>query len=249
MLDIAIVDDQKHVQDCMRDALCEFGRRSGNVYNIHAFDSGKNLIYEMDESRYRPSVLFLDVEMPGMNGVETAKMIRAYDKTAHLIFVTSHDGFAKDTIEYSPFRYINKMELPDKLFQALEALQEKMEWEDKSKDYYIVEDSKYPERIRTGDILYIEKDGKNSVIVKKSGRMENGVLQERSVSKTRKALETVYEELDPEQFAFVDRKTIVNLNHVMGLGEEEILLRDGTKLFVCSSRMKELKEKLRNLWA
>lgn len=248
MLDIAIVEDREAEEVRIRKCLNDYEKEKGTLVKIRVFDKGRNLFYEMEESEYRPTVLLLDIQISDMSWIEIARKVRGIDENMHLIFVAHSDRYAKDTIEYSPFRYIIQAELLKELPLALLAIEEKMEWENRNLDFYVVSDTKHPERIRTNDILYVEKDGKNAVIAKRPRRREGITFQGSLFSKTRKSLETMYEELGSDQFAFIDRSVLVNLNHVMGVENDRVFLRDGTVLQACPIRMKELKEKIREMW-
>ena len=64
-------------------------------------------------------LIFLDIEMEGLNGIETAKLLRNIDKNFILIFVTSFEQYALESFEVSPFRYLIKPVSIEKLREVL----------------------------------------------------------------------------------------------------------------------------------
>ena len=131
MRTIAMVDD--NTWDCKQilTILEDYQERKGYTYDIHTFPSGKELTRVLEDNPvFRPCLYLLDIEMPEMNGIETSRLIRKMDSAAYLIFITSHMNYAPETMEYKPFRYINKEELSDKLPQAMDSFELDMEWEE-----------------------------------------------------------------------------------------------------------------------
>lgn len=80
--------------------------------------AAKNLLYEAEDGK-RFDLLLLDIEMPGMDGLELASRLRQLLPDALLIFITSHVEFALDAYELSTFRYIPKNNMDGRLEHAL----------------------------------------------------------------------------------------------------------------------------------
>ena len=64
----------------------------------------------------------------------------------------------------------------------------------------------------------------------------------------RKSLQQVYEELDAEEFLFIDRGCIVNLIHIMQIKDGTAVLKNGTVLPVSRSHLQEVKEQINHYW-
>lgn len=82
------------------------GDLSKNV-DLYCFQSGEDLLFEIDTTG-NMDIIFLDIEMRGMNGVETARAVRNRDTRVVLIFVSCHDQYCKEIIEVQPFAFIDK---------------------------------------------------------------------------------------------------------------------------------------------
>ena len=89
MLELAICDDEKIYRNDLRKILGTGLELSGIDYRITEFSCGEELI-----KNFRCcDIVFLDIEMGALNGVETAKRLRAMNRQCVFIFVTSHPDF------------------------------------------------------------------------------------------------------------------------------------------------------------
>ncbi len=72
-----------------------------------------------------PDVVFLDVEMPGLSGVEAAPLVRERTDPPAVVFVTAHERYAVDAFAVEAFDYLLKPVDPDRLARVVERLQER----------------------------------------------------------------------------------------------------------------------------
>ena len=88
---IAIVEDEQQQRELLRDYVCQYARDTGAHHTVELFGSGEELL-----ERYSPQydIILLDIEMPGLNGMETAERIRARDADVVLMFVTNMAQYA-----------------------------------------------------------------------------------------------------------------------------------------------------------
>ena len=94
------------------------------------------------------------------------------------------------------------------------------------------------EKIPYRQILYIYRQGKNAVFYLKDGKE----------TRVRKSLSQVFQELNSEDFFYVDRGDIVNLAYVMNIRNSMIELKDGSRLLVSQGKLEEVKERLGKFW-
>lgn len=97
---------------------------------IVCFLSGEELLFEI-EKKGSLDIIFMDVEMTGMNGIETAGKIRETDCHVILIFVSNYDQYCKEIIRVQPFSFIDKpvseTELKKVVEGAVKILDDKVE--------------------------------------------------------------------------------------------------------------------------
>ncbi|NLB90220.1 MAG: response regulator transcription factor [Clostridiales bacterium] len=87
-------------------------------------ENGLELMKLVEE--HRPQVVFLDVEMPGLTGVECAKRIQDMDPATVLIFATAHQQYMGDAFEVYAFDYLMKPFKMDRVFQTLQRVRNRL---------------------------------------------------------------------------------------------------------------------------
>lgn len=236
MYRIAVCDDDQLFLGEMTEALKKYFADSGVLHTIVTYQGGFGLIHDVEE-RVQFDIYILDIEMPGYSGIDVIKAIERNGSQPVIILVTSHLKYAVDSYAYNVLRFIPKPELKSRLPFALNAALARLDKQNAL--CYVVQSKRRYEKLMFGEIAYIYKEGKNSVFV----------LMD-TIIKERKTLECVYAELNSDDFMFIDRCTIVNLQMIKGLDQKSmrILLKNGAAIVIAKIRMKELKQKLNSYW-
>ncbi|MBP3610739.1 MAG: response regulator transcription factor [Lachnospiraceae bacterium] len=91
---------------------------------ITCFTSGKELLEQL--RREGCDVLLLDIDMPGMNGMEVAEGLAGLEQKPLLVFVTGHDELVYESFQYHPFGFIRKQFLEAELGRVLEDCREEL---------------------------------------------------------------------------------------------------------------------------
>lgn len=234
MLRVAICDDEKILME-IEEIAGRFFRLNCIDNKITIYQSSENLQYDLQDGIVY-DLFLLDIEMPGIHGMELAKEICERIPSAKIIFITSHPEYAITAYKYSVFRYIQKTMLHEKLFLALEDYYKLYALE--KKEYYMIEIKNYLEKIPYRSIFYILKEGKYSVMYLEG---------ERTVS-VRKPLKQVFEELGQEYFYFADRGCIINLANVVGMDTGKILFPEQQNVTINKTNWIEFKESLLSFW-
>lgn len=235
MIRIAICDDDsKTVQGNTQAAeLCL--TQLGMVGEIETYTRSDNLLYDITEDSFYYDLILLDIEMPGHTGMELAAKIKPYLPNVKIIFITSHIEYAIDAFELSIFRYVPKNEIKNRLPTAITDALKLLSLED-GKVYTIQTNSRL-EKIPYKDILYIERDGKNAQITTTCG-----------VSKVRRTLQQIFDELASDDFIFIDRGCIVNIIHIMQIKDGMAMLKNNIVLPISRSHLQDVKEQINNYW-
>lgn len=160
MLQIAICDDETLLLEEIRK-ITEDCLQSRQTFSIlSTYTNGKELFYDIQDGK-RFDLLLLDIEMPGLSGMELAGRIHELLPEALMLFVTAHYKYAVDAYELHIFRYIPKNQLKERLPHALRDAVSLLEIQ--NTDSYIISSQNRLERIPLKKIFYIEKEGKNAV--------------------------------------------------------------------------------------
>lgn len=114
MLRVAICEDVlSELQKQTQIIQSIMARLSKNV-KFFCFRSGEELLMETDTTG-NMDIVFLDVEMLGISGIETARILRERDSRVILIFVSCHNQYCKEMIEVQPYAFIDKPVSEEKL--------------------------------------------------------------------------------------------------------------------------------------
>lgn len=102
---IAICDDDINCADLIENYISEF---KNVVADCDVCSSGEELIQAYSANTERYEVVFLDMEMEQLTGIETAKHIRELDEHVIIVFITSHTEYMYESFKCTPFRFLIK---------------------------------------------------------------------------------------------------------------------------------------------
>lgn len=235
MIKIAICDDEERAVALHERIVKSSLQTSGSGYEITTYTQGRNLLYDITDDGFFYDLILLDIEMPGISGMEIPQQIKGFLPNVKIIFVTSHTEYAIDAFELSIFRYVPKNNLESKLIAAVTDAAKLIELE--AGQEYKIHTANRMEKIPYKDIFYIQRDGKNASIVSIAG-----------TSKVRKSLQQVFDELNTPEFIFVDRSYIVNIIQIMKISDGMAVLKNGEQLPISRSHLQEVKQQINQFW-
>ena len=177
-------------------------------------------------AEYDPQVVFLDIRMPGLSGLDAAQSIMGQ---CHIVFVTAYDQYAVTAFEREAIDYIVKPVTPERLARTVDRLKKQMEGgstgavdlPDAIRDLLArMEPSKPPEYlawirvqqkemvrlIETAEVDYFQAADKYTLVVTAAGEFP-----------IKKSIKALCRELDPQMFWQVHRGTIVNVTRIEGV--------------------------------
>ena len=187
----------------------------------------------------RPDVVFLDVEMPGLTGVEAAALVRDRNDPPAVVFVTAHAHYAVDAFAVEAFDYLLKPLDPDRLTRVVERLLERTSENALPVEKLAVVAGGGSELLDYDEVHYIQADGDYSRVH----------TYDRSYLCTT-SLGELEERLPSTRFARVHRSHLVNLAKVAGVRRTEDRLRlqladaERTELDVARRQARALRERL-----
>jgi len=232
---IAIVDDNERFAKKICKTTETFFEKRGDHAIIDVFHNGHVLVNCIEEKKTY-DIYLLDIEMPSMSGLVVLEKIRKFTQDGYVIFITSHEQYAIESIHNGIFDYIMKLGYEKDLYRVLERICA-AENEKKEKYYAIWMNSKY-QRIRLDQILYIGREEKDAIFFCRNNKTYI----------ERQPLKVVYKNLPEKDFAYVNSGQIANLRHVSKYADGQVDLNDEVFL-VCSRRLKkQFESKLLDHW-
>lgn len=105
MLRVAIVDDQREDAAALEQYLYQFGGETGQAYLVTRYASGSEFLQDHSSAF---ELVILDIDMPGINGMETARQLRSQGDDVVLMFVTNMSQYALEGYEVEAVDYVLK---------------------------------------------------------------------------------------------------------------------------------------------
>lgn len=115
MIKIAVCDDEKQVRLRLLTIIQQYFSEIKREVWVAGFKRGQELL----SAKVRFDIIFLDIEMPELNGIETAKKLRKWDVTSKIIYVTNYDHYQRNAYEVHAFDYISKPIKDTDIFKTL----------------------------------------------------------------------------------------------------------------------------------
>lgn len=159
MLNIAICEDEQAYSDRLILLLTEYLEKNAIEFNYKLYTDGKPIIEEITDGK-RFDIYFFDIKLEKTDGINTASLIRRYDSSAAVIFVTSIENRAVEGYSVSAFDYIIKSSLEDRLYSVLDRLFSKR----KATMISVQSDDGSVSLVSSSDVLYIESDGRGTKV-------------------------------------------------------------------------------------
>ncbi len=176
------------------------------------YNSGEELISAYRNSTTNYDAIFLDLEMDGMDGIETANLIRQFDKHVIIVFISVHTQYMKQCFECTPFRFLHKPVSYEEISATIKAIHKKLSQE---KTTFLFSENREKVRLFCEDILYFESRSHLLIINTKEKQY-----------KIHKTLSELCKITGDEIFCRVHNSFVVNLGWIKEVKDTEIILYD-----------------------
>lgn len=230
MFRIAICDDEPHFREQMKEMLLQYMQDSGVYYEIELFQSGTELI-ELGIELNRYKIIFLDINMDKMDGIQTAKRIREQNTELFLVFVTAFVNYSLEGYKVDAVRYLlkNHVNMQESIAECMDAIYKKINYEVTWKDFAFNEGQK---RVSLDCLLYIES---------KLHKLEFHVMEDHMV------IYTIYDTLDQmenyirnKNFVRLHQSFLINMKYIKRICRYEAVLYNGDSFTIPKARYKSV---------
>ncbi len=217
-MNIAVVDDEKVIREHIYSLI---EKQIPDCY-LEAYATGEELL----AAGKWFDIVFLDIQMEGMNGIETARMLREKQDGIVLIFVTGIREYVFEALDLYAFHYLLKPVDENKFKEVLERAVGEVEKNGEKKWLFI---KKRNLTLNQADILYIESRAKKVEI---------------HIDGARESIEiyATMEELEGqlgEDFYRCHRAYLVNMAHITGYDNNSITITSGDKVYLTKKKYRD----------
>lgn len=229
---IAICDDEKEFLENIDYAIKTYMNEKGLDYNIDLYNSGKSIM-ELQKNIVLYDVVFLDINMPEISGLEVAEWIRTYSDDVNIVFITAIISYAIQGYKYNAVRYIlkNERQLKASIYECMDAVIYRMKHMGIDKRIFISNQKE----ISVNKVMYIESSA-HKVILHIEGKESEDYVVKNKLNNIEKMLD------DCKYMIRVHQSYIVNMMYVKKISGYRIYLKNGIEIGVPKPRYKEVKK-------
>ena len=228
-----VVCEDNEIQRELYSALCrDISEKHKIDIEIKEYESGSDLMLDLENPKFYSilDILFLDISMPGISGIETAKAAREVGYTGIIIFLTVSKEHYEEAFDVGAFNYIIKGEHDGKRFEEIFLKAVRLA-EELRKEVIVLSGGYELRQIAVRDIEYFE-------VIK---RVLTVYYNDEKFKFTSSNLESLEGRLFDHGFQRIHRNYLVSLLHIKKLTYKEVTMRSGSVLPVGRKYYPDLK--------
>ena len=222
MIRIAICDDDLIFLDNFTQMITTSFEEAGQQIKVSTFSDGKNLIEKVEKEKQIFDVIFLDVNMPQVQGFQVAQRLRELNKAFILIFVTYIENQSREGYLYGALRYIFKKNLEVEVTEAVSAIMKRLgyladdqkEVTFKCRTLGVIENL----TLKKADIIFLKAE-KTRRVTMKTVYSDYELLV--------KPLSEYAKQLNSPAFVPIMRSYLLHFNHVESINADSFVLTGG----------------------
>ena len=214
-MNIILVDDDRVYLDELRDTVTRMCESNGINAMISATDKPLSLLEKNIYNHY--DVFLLDIDMPGISGIELASEInklKGMSERPYIIFVSGRDGLVFKALREQPFSFVRKSDI-NNLLPCLKKISSRLSVE----NTYGIKSGRTVERVLIREIIYLEKSGNYVVFHTLSGEF-----------KERTTIDEKAPDFKPYAFIRPHISYLVNPLYIREVSNSHVIMTDGTAL-------------------
>ena len=227
-LKIAICDDNAAQREYLGEIVAGWAERNRHLTEARQYSRAEDFLFDYSEEKDF-DILLLDIEMPGMNGVELAKKIRQENGVLQIVFITGYYEYFGDGFDVSALHYLLKPVDGGKLWPVLDKAADHLTYRQRS---VLVTEGEGSVKVPLTDILYVRSE--NVYVV---------IHTNRETYRMRMTLGKFTEQLD-DTFFKVHRSYVVNLKYIKKITRTELTILNGDRVPISRGLYGEVHEAL-----
>lgn len=232
MLRIAICDDNRKERERYARFISECAEKHKTDIELACFESGESLLFEYSDAPHQVDIIYLDIIMGKIDGIETARKLRNEGCLAQIVFLTNcGTEYLFDSFELNPAYYLLKEEINFEKFEKSFLHTLSLTLEKKEEELFSFEVNGVPEVIPIKEISHFEiwsrvitvyYDDKSTDFYGRFKELENRLIG--------------------TDFIRVHRSYLVNLPYIARLEGQDIILKTGVRVPIGENFVKSVKK-------
>lgn len=232
MLKIAVCDDEKLYCENIRNIVSEYCIKRNIEFEVELFKSGNDFVL-LENAINQYNIVYLDVNMNGLDGIKTAEIIRYWSQDIFIIFITAFINYTLEGYRVEAIRYILKNNtLKENIYESLNAVLEKMRFSSHIYEFQFKEGLR---KLSHGQIILIES---NLHVLHFQVIVKSEIKNYTMIAK----LNDIQKKLVENVFIRIHQSYLVNLKYVKDISNYQAILWNDDVLPVSRPRYKNVKE-------
>ncbi|MCF0109869.1 MAG: response regulator transcription factor [Erysipelotrichaceae bacterium] len=229
MLEIVLCDDDQYIIDHYKDLLDRVSAKLDVPICVRTYNSGEQLLFDIEDHK-DVDIIYLDVLMGKMNGIETGSKLRKMGCNAQIIFLTTSKEYVFDAFDVKPLQYLIKDEISEERFEQVFKMAV-AECEQKEKECYVITKGKETIKVAYADIYHFEVQG----------RVVTCHTEAEDISFYSK-FDDVVKELETKGFIRCHRAYLVNARYIKRIQTSELILKNGDIIPIATGKTNAIKQ-------
>ncbi len=229
MIKVAVCDDEEQFSKRIKKCISEYLTLKEADFEIDIYRSGEELL-ELGSKLEQYSIVFLDIEMEEINGIEVATKIREFNDDVFILFVTAFIDYSLEGYKVEAVRYILKdgnLELA--IEESLRTVLKKMKYMLEKKTFSFMEGKRC---ISLRKVLYIE-----SYLHKLTFYVSGDAVEAYTIYATLNEME---KEISNGEFLRIHQSFLVNMRYVAKICRYQVTMTNGKELQVPKERYRDV---------
>lgn len=247
-MNIGIIEDEQIHKELLQGYLNQWSRETKHPLEIDAFPSAESFLFSWEEKKSY-DVLFVDIQMKAMNGMDMAKKIRESDRNVAIIFTTGITDYLEEGYEVEALHYLIKPISEEKVRICMNKVKER----NKQKKSLLFEIHGELTKIPEEQIVYIEARGHKTVAELKLSKNLNKMkavkgsenekeLKEFCTVELNESFSKIEKQLDEKQFVKCHRSYLCNIALIHHIDKESVHMDSGSEIPVSRRAYSEVNQ-------
>lgn len=224
-MNFIICEDEKLQAEYLSSCIYKWAQQIKEIAQVNIYDDAKSLLFNF-EDEIDADVLLLDIEMPGMTGMELAEKIRERESNIQIIFITGLKDYVFQGYSVSAVSYLLKPVKEDELFKCFDKVRKNLEVQE---PFIIITEDRSVRKIKYKDIFYAESSGHNTYIHTKNEEVCAAI-----------GIQQIWNKLNDKRFFRIHRSYIVSIPWIEGITKKDVILEGNIKVPIARGKWKEI---------
>lgn len=228
MIGIGICDDSVEFTEEMYRMIQRYGKERRLECSIKLYNSAEELLKALEEKESF-ELLFLDIEMTGMDGITLGKKLRELACRILIVYVSGYEKYLRQLFEVEPFRFCSKPVREQELFEVLDKAVERIR--SRHRETFRFQYGKNVVNLLCEDIIFLESSGRKVIVHTSGGSYEYY-----------DKLDHAQERLEGRRFVRIHKAYLINMDYLEAFQYDKVALRDGTILNISEKHRARVRE-------